>query len=217
MRYLALVPAAFMVIGTLVVQQLADEGNGIDSAPTPVPSAAKALADASASQPTAASSVALGAASVGEADGGTGESTATAEATPVPTLDGGEAQQDEQQSSNLPVVGSSPTPAITPTEVQVTATLVAEPVSEETAPELKQGNLWDAIISAFPNSQWETAYRVASCESSGNPDAIGQLGEEGIFQVRPELWGAVPDDIYGQAHQAAAIVAVHGWWPWSCA
>jgi hypothetical protein len=57
---------------------------------------------------------------------------------------------------------------------------------------------------------------VAMCESGGNTEAVGRSGEEGVFQVIASIWGDVPSDLYGQAAQAAGIVSVHGWEPWSC-
>jgi hypothetical protein len=145
-----------------------------------------------------------------EAGSGAGEPSPTVTATPVPTLDGGEAQQDEQQSSNLPVVGSSPTPAITETATVVTTALSVVTTEPES------NDLWGAIVAAFPPSEVETAYRVAMCESGGDPTEVGAAGEEGAFQVLAVFHGEVPADIYGQAEQAAGIVAEQGWGPWSC-
>jgi hypothetical protein len=79
-----------------------------------------------------------------------------------------------------------------------------------------QAPLRSAIEAAFPPSEVETAYRVAMCESGGDPAEVGAAGEQGAFQVRAEFHGPVPADIYGQAVQAAGIVAEQGWGPWSC-
>lgn len=208
----ALIPAAFLVVGLLLVQELVPR----QSAPTPAtangsPAAVVASESASDSSVTAEARV-----NVESGNGGDGGTPLVA--TPASTTsDGGEAQQDEQQSSNLPVVGSNPTPAIIETATVVATALVAEPVAKEEAADLYQDDLWGAVMAAFPPSEQATAYRVAMCESSGDPGAVGRVGEQGAFQVRPEFHGPVPDDLYGQAEQAAAIVAEQGWQPWSCA
>lgn len=77
-------------------------------------------------------------------------------------------------------------------------------------------SLQAAIEAAFPPHHWATAYRVAMCESGGNPGAVGAAGEQGAFQVLARYHGPVPADLYGQAAQAARIVAAHGWGPRSC-
>lgn len=50
---------------------------------------------------------------------------------------------------------------------------------------------------------------VTVVESRGNPRAIGQRGELGAYQVRPELHGPVPADLEGQTEQALAILRSH--------
>jgi len=57
---------------------------------------------------------------------------------------------------------------------------------------------------------------VAACESGLDPHAVGEEGEEGIFQVMPRFWGPVPADPLGQVLQAYHIWQEHGWQPWSC-
>ncbi|MDO9079241.1 MAG: hypothetical protein Q7U44_00455 [Desulfuromonadales bacterium] len=47
---------------------------------------------------------------------------------------------------------------------------------------------------------------VAVVESRGNAKAIGQRGERGAYQVRPELHGPVPADLDGQTEQALTIL-----------
>jgi hypothetical protein len=84
------------------------------------------------------------------------------------------------------------------------------------SPVLSANDLMSAIEAAFPPSEVETAYRVAMCESGGDPTEVGAAGEEGAFQVLAVFHGEVPADIYGQAEQAAGIVAEQGWGPWSC-
>ena len=107
------------------------------------------------------------------------------------------------------------TPQPEPTAIEA-ATVVTTALSGVTN-EPESNDLWGAIETAFPPSQVETAYWIAICESGGDPEAVGAVGEQGIFQVRPEFHGPVPADIYGQAQQAARIVAASGWSPWSCA
>lgn len=76
----------------------------------------------------------------------------------------------------------------------------------------------DAIHAAFPPSEWAEALHVATCETGGtfNTALVGSAGEQGVFQVLAKYHGPVPADIYGQAVQAARIVALYGWSPWSC-
>lgn len=47
---------------------------------------------------------------------------------------------------------------------------------------------------------------VAIEESRGDPVAVGSAGEQGAWQVIASDWGAVPDDIHGQAGQAERII-----------
>jgi len=72
-----------------------------------------------------------------------------------------------------------------------------------------------AVICALPWPCHE-ALQVAVCESGLDPHAVGEEGEEGIFQVMPRFWGPVPADPLGQALQAYHIWQEHGWEPWSC-
>jgi hypothetical protein len=71
------------------------------------------------------------------------------------------------------------------------------------------------IICAPP---WpcEEALAVAWCESRFDPQAVGDYGERGLFQVHPGFWGPVPPDPQGQVAQAHAIWREHGWGPWRC-
>jgi hypothetical protein len=208
-RALAIVPAAFMVIGILVIQTHSPR----QSAPTPatanpIGAAFVASEDASVASDLWPERMTGG---TDEAGSGAGEPSPTVTATPVPTLDGGEAQQDEQQSSNLPVVGSSPTPAITETATVVTTALSVVTTEPES------NDLWGAIVAAFPPSEVETAYWVAMCESSGNPEAVGRSGERGAWQILEVYHGPVPEGLYAQALHAAEVLAINGWGIWSCA
>lgn len=59
---------------------------------------------------------------------------------------------------------------------------------------VKQSRLADLLIS------------VAIEESLGDPIAVGLFGEKGAWQVIASHWGAVPEDIHGQAAQAERII-----------
>lgn len=73
----------------------------------------------------------------------------------------------------------------------------------------------ERLICSYP---WpcDEALAVARCESRLDSTAVGAYGERGLFQVRPELWGPVPQDPAGQVAQAYAIWEEHGWKPWTC-
>jgi hypothetical protein len=203
----ALIPAAFLVVGLLVGQELAPR----QSAPTLA--TANGSPAAVVSESASASSATAERASVEAGNGGDGGTSILA--TPASTtVNGGEAQQDEQQSSNLPVVGSNPTPAIIETATVVATALVAEP---EVRLSSQSPALWLAIEAAFPPSEQATAYRVAMCESSGNTEAVGRSGEKGAWQILEVFHGAVPEGIYAQAVHAAQVLAINGWGIWSCA
>jgi hypothetical protein len=47
---------------------------------------------------------------------------------------------------------------------------------------------------------------VAIEESRGDPVAVGSSGEQGAWQVKASSWGAVPEDLHGQAGQAERII-----------
>lgn len=74
-----------------------------------------------------------------------------------------------------------------------------------------------AVERYFPAAEWETAMRIAKCESEYQPWAVEPGGAHfGVFQVDPSLHGAVPDDIDGQVRQAADLWSREGWGPWQC-
>lgn len=215
MRYFYIIPAAVIVAGILVGH--AQVERDVPSAPTPVAAVNPSGATSVMPSPPASVSSVTPEARVNEETGNGGDGgRLEAVVTPTPT-DAGVAQA---QSANRwtgdrnPVgdAGSSPAPGTT----VVTATLVAEPVTKEDDQNLYYGDLWSVIQATFPAYEWETAYRVAMCESGGNPGAVGAAGEQGAFQVLARYHGPVPADLYGQAAQAAQIVAAHGWGPWSC-
>lgn len=47
---------------------------------------------------------------------------------------------------------------------------------------------------------------IGAVESGYDPQAVGSRGERGIYQVRPDIWGPVPDDPAGQTLQAEEIL-----------
>lgn len=47
---------------------------------------------------------------------------------------------------------------------------------------------------------------IGQVESGFDPQARGKAGERGAWQVRPELWGAVPNTVNAQLHQAEEIL-----------
>lgn len=71
------------------------------------------------------------------------------------------------------------------------------------------------MICALPWPCGE-ALRVAWCESRFDPQAVGEAGERGLFQVLPHVWGPVPAEPAGQVAQAHEIWQKHGWRPWTC-
>ena len=202
----ALIPAAILCSVLLVgLEQSGRQSSAPTLDATVNPSGATV-----ASRTASAQSVRTEEAGIG-GDGGTSIRATPASTSAVQALV--EEAESETQSDPTP----QPEPTAVETVTVVATALVAEPVTKESAPELKQGPLRGAIEAAFPPSQVETAYWIAMCESGGDPEAVGALGEQGAWQVRPEFHGPVPADIYGQAQQAARIVAASGWSPWSCA
>lgn len=47
---------------------------------------------------------------------------------------------------------------------------------------------------------------IGAVESGYDPQAVGSRGERGIYQVRPDIWGEVPDDPVDQTRQAEEIL-----------
>lgn len=116
----------------------------------------------------------------------------------------------------LQPVAPAPAPAIVAVEQLITIT---QPPDVTDVP--RTYDLPAAIAAAFPVEQQSRAHSVAMCESRGDPAAwvvdTNGLVSAGAWQVQAHWWGDVPNDLLGQAHQAAAIVAEAGWLPWSCA
>lgn len=214
MRYFVLIPAALLVIGILVAQGQSERRSLPSSAQGSEQAAANGspAVTASVSQAAPASSVTAEARVIDEVDSGGDGGALPATATPASTA-AGEAQSDEHPPSKREDAGSSPAASAT----EVTAALVTETATKAPSPALYQGDLMSVIQATFPESEWATAYRVAMCESGGNPDAV-EPGHQhfGGWQVDPSIWGPVPADLYSQAVQAAGIVAEAGWSQWSC-
>lgn len=76
-------------------------------------------------------------------------------------------------------------------------------------------DVWREIVAAFGPEHAECAAIIAGRESRFRTDAVGLLGEQGMFQVRAKYHGPVPRDVPGQVRQAARIHAASGFAPWS--
>jgi hypothetical protein len=97
------------------------------------------------------------------------------------------------------VAGERDRSATAPTAIDYTGT-------ERVVP----AELWSAVVAYFPPDQRIKAIQVAHCESRFKADAVGALGERGVFQIHP-VHGAVPLQIAAQTQQAARIQAALGW------
>lgn len=83
---------------------------------------------------------------------------------------------------------------------------------------LSHTQLYSVALEVSGSSVWaREAADVAWCESTGNPLAIGDVGERGLWQVRPEFWGSVPRNPLAQAEQAYEIWKItRDWRYWTC-
>jgi hypothetical protein len=205
----ALIPAAFLVVGLLVGQELVPR----QSAPTPATangSPAAVVASESASDSSVTTEARVNVESGNGGDGGTPPDVSRL-ATPASTNSAGVAHGLERGTTPLvgpepEVAGSSPASSIPTVE---NATVVATAL-------VADNDLWGAVMAAFPPSEQATAYRVAMCESSGNTEAVGRSGEKGAWQILEVYHGAVPEGLYAQAVHAAQVLAINGWGIWSC-
>jgi len=84
-------------------------------------------------------------------------------------------------------------------------------------------DLYTVIAGAFPE-QPDFAYRVAMCESAGNPAVNTGNGYYGLWQFDLATWrsvggGGLPSDapLPEQVQRARALYERRGWAPWSCA
>lgn len=65
----------------------------------------------------------------------------------------------------------------------------------------------DALAASVRHSAMaDLLISVAIEESRGDPVAVGSCGELGAWQVKASDWGAVPEDLHGQAGQAERII-----------
>jgi hypothetical protein len=80
---------------------------------------------------------------------------------------------------------------------------------------------WRSLVcDTHYNWRCERAMRVLECESKGNPNATGALGEAGLFQLhpvhRPKAAGRSLYDPSVNVEVAHQIWMDQGWGPWSC-
>jgi hypothetical protein len=77
---------------------------------------------------------------------------------------------------------------------------------------------WRSLVSSvFPAYAVNTALRIMSCESGGNPNATGGAGERGLFQIHPVHHDSTYDP-YGNVLAAYRISAGgSNWSAWTCA
>lgn len=151
-----------------------------------------------------------------------------------------------------PVGTTTPTPTSTPSLVVValqdpylydsapsTATAVVEaPVAPTTVPtavlqfaaaamrvervQLVGVEAWRTTVESYFGANTDRALAVMACESHGNPGAIGSVGEQGLFQIRPEYhsWRASGQSLLdGTINIMVAAGISNGgndWSAWSC-
>jgi hypothetical protein len=89
---------------------------------------------------------------------------------------------------------------------------------EPSTTSVSETQIWHAAYSISGHPHWASeAVAVARCESTFQLDAVGNLGEQGLWQIRPEFWGSVPQDVYGQVKLARFIwEQTNDWSAWSC-
>ena len=84
----------------------------------------------------------------------------------------------------------------------------------------------DIALAVSGSARWAAkAADVAMCESSGEwwQRRGGNGTSHGLFSVKPEYWGTVPAEAWGQVEQTFRIWVSQGgdargpWWPWTCA
>ncbi len=87
------------------------------------------------------------------------------------------------------------------------------------------GSVHGAIRQYFPE-QYNTAVRIATCESNLNPRAVSPTNDHGLFQInyihRSRVnsmgysWSQIYDP-YVNARVARSLYNESGWRPWTCA
>ena len=83
-------------------------------------------------------------------------------------------------------------------------------------------DLSEIVESYFPYPHTTAAMKVMMCESSGNPDAVGDGGDSlGLFQIQPKWWSdrkpaGSPFDPAVNIECAYNIWQEYGWKYWSC-
>lgn len=77
---------------------------------------------------------------------------------------------------------------------------------------------WRSLVaSIFPAWAVDTALRIMSCESNGDPNAVGAQGELGLFQVHPRWHSDATLDPLGNVRAAYRISnGGRDWSAWSC-
>jgi len=110
------------------------------------------------------------------------------------------------QSTPTYIPSPKPIPTYVPT---IIPTVVSAPSSGGSLSQWVDSSNW-------PSGLHGTVERVAMCESSGNPGAVGGGLYQGLMQVNPNYHGAVPSDPVAQLNQAYEVYLKQGWGAWSC-
>lgn len=79
---------------------------------------------------------------------------------------------------------------------------------------------WRSLVAKyFPANQVEYALQIMSCESGGNPSAVSQTNDHGLFQIHNGLanyGSSIYDPEYNIRLAYQSYYAPRGWSPWSC-
>lgn len=102
-------------------------------------------------------------------------------------------------------------PLATPTAPPERVVMVTDP---REVPAVRH-DVWAVLVEVFGPEHADCAALIAWRESRFRTDAVGALGEQGIFQVRAIYHGPVPHDLVSQVIQASRIHSQQGWRPWS--
>ena len=113
-------------------------------------------------------------------------------------------------------VAGTPTPTPTP------KTAVAGVSISRTAP--TSGN-WDSLLQTYFGANWQAAKRVMTCESHGNPSAIGPMDSQGfrpigLFQIKNFPGRPTTQQLMDGATNIAYAAKISGagsnWSAWAC-